>query len=215
MVAHPRMAADEPCGRTKRWTGAADAIGGMAGLNDRRPVIVVVLATIKRETEGWASRSNTSQTRMCRSKRRRRSFCRYARTGQPALALVRANPLFGYARLWRTSLRSEQAEPDADPAERAEAESYHTEKNDLEFLLDKLCEISKRFEVDWTIQLEGEEIGSIHDGSCDPAVRDAVEAMAGRGRASGNLATSCRLVATFTERSQNHRLQPSGGLGPS
>ncbi len=66
-----------------------------------------------------------------------------------------------------------------DPTEKAEAESYDTEKNDLEFLLDKLCDMSKRFNVDWTIQIEDAEIGSIVDGVCDSAVREAVEAMAG------------------------------------
>jgi hypothetical protein len=65
-----------------------------------------------------------------------------------------------------------------DPAEKAEAESYDTDKNDLEFLLDKLCEISKRFGVNWTISVEGAELGSIDNGVCDQAVREAVEAMA-------------------------------------
>lgn len=65
-----------------------------------------------------------------------------------------------------------------DPAEKAEAASYGTDKNDLEFLLDRLCEISKRFSVDWTIQIEDGEIGSIVDGVCDSAVREAIEAMA-------------------------------------
>lgn len=65
-----------------------------------------------------------------------------------------------------------------DPAEKEEAESYDTDKNDLEFLLDKLCEISERFNIDWVIQIEGSEIGSIDNGVCDPAVREAVEAMA-------------------------------------
>lgn len=65
-----------------------------------------------------------------------------------------------------------------DPAEKAEAESYDTDKNDLEFLLDRLCDISKRFNTDWTIQVEGSELGSIENGVCDPAVREAVEAMA-------------------------------------
>lgn len=65
-----------------------------------------------------------------------------------------------------------------DPTERAEAESYDTDKNDLEFLLDKLCELSERFNIDWVIQIEGSEIGSIESGVCDPVVREAVEAMA-------------------------------------
>jgi hypothetical protein len=65
-----------------------------------------------------------------------------------------------------------------DPTEKAEAESYNAEKNDLEFLLDKLCEISKRFRVDWTIQIEDAELGSINNGVCDPAVREGIEAMA-------------------------------------
>jgi hypothetical protein len=65
-----------------------------------------------------------------------------------------------------------------DPAEKEEAESYDTDKNDLEFLLDKLCEISERFNIDWVIQIEGSEIGSIDNGVCDPAVRESVEAMA-------------------------------------
>lgn len=66
-----------------------------------------------------------------------------------------------------------------DPTEKVEAESYDTDKNDLEFLLDRLCDLSKRFHVDWTIQIEDGEIGSIVNGVCDPAVREAVEAMAG------------------------------------
>ena len=65
-----------------------------------------------------------------------------------------------------------------DAAEKEEAKSYDTDKNDLEFLLDKLCEISERFNIDWVIQIEGSEIGSIDNGVCDPAVREAVEAMA-------------------------------------
>jgi hypothetical protein len=65
-----------------------------------------------------------------------------------------------------------------DPAEKAEAESCDTDKNDLEFLLDKLCEISTRFGVNWTIQVEGAELGAIDNGVCDQSVREAVEAMA-------------------------------------
>ena len=66
-----------------------------------------------------------------------------------------------------------------DPDEKAEAEAnYNPEKNDLEFLLDKLAEISARFSIDWAIQIEGSPVGSIDNGVCDPAVRDAVEAMA-------------------------------------
>lgn len=65
-----------------------------------------------------------------------------------------------------------------DPTEREEAAAYQAGKNDLEFLLDKLCEISSKQGVDWTIQLEGAEVGSIIDGTPDPEVRDAIEAMA-------------------------------------
>lgn len=65
-----------------------------------------------------------------------------------------------------------------DPTEKAEAENYDTDRNDLEFLLDKLCELSTRFQVDWTLQIEGSEIGEIVGGVCDPAARDAVEALA-------------------------------------
>ena len=66
-----------------------------------------------------------------------------------------------------------------DPQEKAEAEANSSaDKNDLEFLLDKLTEISERFKVDWEIQIEGAPIGSIEDGVCDPAVRSAIEAMA-------------------------------------
>lgn len=66
-----------------------------------------------------------------------------------------------------------------DPDEKAEAEAnYHSDKNDLEFLLDKLAEISERFSIDWAIQIEGSPIGSIENGVCEPDVREAVEAMA-------------------------------------
>lgn len=66
-----------------------------------------------------------------------------------------------------------------DPDEKAEAVAYYdSEKNDLEFLIDKLAEISGRFGIDWVVQIEGSPIGSIENGVCDPAVRDAVEAMA-------------------------------------
>jgi hypothetical protein len=60
------------------------------------------------------------------------------------------------------------------PEDKADAEN-----NDLESLLDKLCDLSERFHVDWTIQIEEGEIGSIVNGVCDPGVREAVEAMAG------------------------------------
>lgn len=65
------------------------------------------------------------------------------------------------------------------PEDKADAENYDTDRNDLEFLLDKLCDLSERFHVDWTIQIEDGEIGLIVNGVCDPGVRDAVEAMAG------------------------------------
>jgi hypothetical protein len=57
--------------------------------------------------------------------------------------------------------------------------NYNAEKNDLEFLLDKRRDLSERFNVDWTIQIEDGEIRSIMNGVCDPAVREVVEAMAG------------------------------------
>lgn len=75
-----------------------------------------------------------------------------------------------------------------DPDEKAEADAnYHPEKNDLEFLLDKLAEISQRFNVDWMIQIEGSPIGSIDDGVCDDTVREAVKAMADVAEELGSL----------------------------
>ncbi len=63
--------------------------------------------------------------------------------------------------------------------DRADAEKHcSAEKNDLQFLLDQLTEMSRRFIVDWEIQIEGAPVGSIDSGVCDPAVRDAIEAMA-------------------------------------
>ena len=63
------------------------------------------------------------------------------------------------------------------PDDREDAESYHAEKDDLTFLLDRLCQWSSGFGVDWTIQIEGAEIGSIESGECESCVRDAIEAM--------------------------------------
>lgn len=72
-----------------------------------------------------------------------------------------------------------------DPDEKAEAEAnYDPEKNDLEFLLDKLAEISQRFDVNWEIQIEGSPVGSIENGVCDDEVREAIELMS---NLSGNL----------------------------
>lgn len=66
-----------------------------------------------------------------------------------------------------------------DPDDKADADAnYNPEKNDLEFLLDKLAELSQRFSVDWAIQIEGAPIGSIDNGRCDSEVLNAVEAMA-------------------------------------
>jgi hypothetical protein len=63
--------------------------------------------------------------------------------------------------------------------DRADAEEhYSAEKNDLQFLLDQLAEMSRKFIVDWEIQIEGAPVGSIDAGVCEPAVRDAIEAMA-------------------------------------
>ncbi len=66
-----------------------------------------------------------------------------------------------------------------DPAEKAEVEARgQPERNDLEYLLDKLEELSAQFGVDWDVQIEGEPIGSIEDGVCDPAVRSSLQSMA-------------------------------------
>ena len=65
-----------------------------------------------------------------------------------------------------------------DPAELKNAEA-EVEKNDLEFLLDQLGEISKRFGVAWQVALEGSPVGSIENGVCEPSVREAIEALAG------------------------------------
>lgn len=74
------------------------------------------------------------------------------------------------------------------PDEKAEAEAnYNSEQNDLTFLLNKLEELSKRFGVAWVIQLEGSPIGSIENGVCEPAVRDAIEAMADLADEFGDL----------------------------
>ena len=68
-----------------------------------------------------------------------------------------------------------------DPAEREEAKAYDTDTNDLQFLLDKLCETSATHGVDWTVQIEGDEVGSIIGGSCDPTVQATIEVMASLG----------------------------------
>ena len=63
--------------------------------------------------------------------------------------------------------------------DRADAEEhYSAEKNDLQSLLDQLAEMSRKFIVDWEIQIEGTPVGSIDAGVCEPTVRDAIEAMA-------------------------------------
>ncbi len=75
-----------------------------------------------------------------------------------------------------------------DPEEKAEAEAnYDSEKNDLEFLIDKLEELSRRFDIDWMILIEGSPLGSIKNGRCDPEVRSAVEAMASVSEELGDL----------------------------
>lgn len=57
-------------------------------------------------------------------------------------------------------------------------ENYTGEKNDLQFLLDQLTEMSRKFIVDWEIQIEGASVGSVDSGVCESGVREAIEAMA-------------------------------------
>lgn len=95
-------------------------------------------------------------------------------THERSLLLIDAMPGFEDQLFGASKLNLIPASEDRADAE----EHYHAEKNDLEFLLDKLTEISRRYNVDWAIQIEGEPVGPIDNGVCDPAVRDAVEAMA-------------------------------------
>ena len=53
-----------------------------------------------------------------------------------------------------------------------------TECNDLEFLLNQLCNYSKKFQVNWVVQVEGSELGVIENGTAEKSLMEAVRAMA-------------------------------------
>ena len=60
------------------------------------------------------------------------------------------------------------------PDDRAAAQVYLSDRDDLTFVVDRLCQWSREHGVDWNVLVEGEQVGEIVAGESDQQLREVI-----------------------------------------
>jgi hypothetical protein len=61
----------------------------------------------------------------------------------------------------------------------AESGPIDPEDHDLGAVLDALCRWSGEYGLTWRLEIEGQKIGWVENGECDPGAREALDSLAG------------------------------------